>query len=104
MGVPVTSLAGESALSRLGKSVLSAVGLGELAAESPEAFVETTVRLAGDLDRLTRLRAGLRERMRGSPLMDAPRFAQGLETAYRQMWREWCGPTEASAGNGFPLP
>jgi predicted O-linked N-acetylglucosamine transferase (SPINDLY family) len=28
--------------------------------------------------------------MRASPLMDAPRFARGIEAAYREMWQRWC--------------
>ena len=46
--------------------------------------------LAGELPRLTDLRAGLRERMRLSPLTDARGFARAIEQAYRNMWRMWC--------------
>jgi predicted O-linked N-acetylglucosamine transferase (SPINDLY family) len=28
--------------------------------------------------------------MQASPLMDAPRFAQNVEAAYRSMWERWC--------------
>jgi predicted O-linked N-acetylglucosamine transferase (SPINDLY family) len=48
------------------------------------------VELAGDLARLSKLRATLRERLRHSPLMDAPRFARNVEAAYRVMWQRWC--------------
>jgi predicted O-linked N-acetylglucosamine transferase (SPINDLY family) len=71
-------------------SVLTTVGLSELIAESPEEFVALAVRLAGDLDRLASLRAGLRVRMAGSPLCDARKFTRGLESAYRSMWQRWC--------------
>jgi predicted O-linked N-acetylglucosamine transferase (SPINDLY family) len=46
--------------------------------------------LATDLPRLADLRRTLRQRMRASPLMDAPRFAAAIEAAYRHMWRKWC--------------
>jgi predicted O-linked N-acetylglucosamine transferase (SPINDLY family) len=36
------------------------------------------------------LRAGLRERLRASALMDEPAHARALEAAYRHMWRQWC--------------
>ena len=39
---------------------------------------------------LAKLRAGLRERMTRSPLMDAPRFARNMEAAYRRAWCRWC--------------
>ena len=87
MGVPVISLAGEMPVSRGGLSLLSNVGLPELVAFSEEEYVRLAVELACDLPRLAALRAGLRERLRASPLMDAPRFARSVEAALRAMWR-----------------
>ncbi len=90
MGVPVVSLAGETATSRGGASLLHAVGLGELVAQTPGEYLHIAAALAGDTQRLSALRAGLRDRMRSSPLTDADRFTRGLERAYRTMWRNWC--------------
>src|SRR5262249_55308000 len=90
MGVPTVTLAGRTALSRAGLSLLSNLGLPELVAETPEQFVGIAAGLAGDLHRLSALRASLRDRLRGSPLMDAPRFARNMEAAYRHIWRRWC--------------
>ncbi len=90
MGVPVVTLVGQSHVSRVGLSLLSNVGLPELAAATPDQYVKLAVNLAKDQDRLKALRDSLRERMRSSPLMDAPRFARDVEAAYRQMWRSWC--------------
>ena len=45
--------------------------------------------LAADGPRLRELRAGMRDRMRGSALLDARGFARNLEAAYRQMWVRW---------------
>ena len=90
MGVPVVTLAGQSAVSRAGLSQLSNLGLPELAAHSEDEYVSIAARLAGDLARLAELRKTLRARMEASVLMDVPRFARGIETAYRAMWRRWC--------------
>jgi predicted O-linked N-acetylglucosamine transferase (SPINDLY family) len=90
MGVPVVSLAGNTAVSRAGSSILSNVGLPELVANTPEEYVRLAVCLANDRPRLKDLHATLRQRMQASPLMDAPRFARNVEAAYRQMWRSWC--------------
>jgi predicted O-linked N-acetylglucosamine transferase (SPINDLY family) len=92
MGVPVVTFVGQTAMGRAGSSVLSNLGLPELAARSEEEYVRIASELAADLPRLGRLRSTLRQRMEQSPLMDAPRFARNLEAAYRQMWRRWCGP------------
>ena len=90
MGVPVVSLAGRSAVSRAGLSQLFHLGLPELVAFSEEEYVKIAGRLAGDRPRLLELRGTLRARMETSVVMDAPRFARGIETAYRAMWRRWC--------------
>lgn len=91
MGVPVVSLIGERNLGRAGLSLLSNVGLAEFAVADVDAYVETALRLAADRSRLAELRAGLRDRMRTSPLLDAAGFTRKIETAFRGMWLEWCG-------------
>ena len=93
MGVPVVTLAGRTVYSKLGKSLLRSVGLEDLAAESEDGYVEIAVALAGDLDRLERLRLGLRARVAQSPLTDNAGFTTNLEAAYRAMWRTWCTQT-----------
>jgi predicted O-linked N-acetylglucosamine transferase (SPINDLY family) len=90
MGVPVVSLAGQTAVGRGGLSILSNLGLPELVAHDAEQYVRIAAELAADLPRLSDLRATLRQRMQRSSLMDAPRFARNIEAAYREMWRRWC--------------
>jgi protein O-GlcNAc transferase len=90
MGVPVVTRVGRTVVGRAGWSQLSNLGLPELAAWSDADFVAIATRLAGDLPRLSQLRATLGERMQRSPLMDSPRFVRHLEAAYRQIWRNWC--------------
>jgi len=87
MGVPVVSLAGQTAVGRAGVSLLSNVRLPELVAATLEQYVRIAVELAGDLPRLAALRLTLRQKMLSSPLMDAPGFARDMEVAYREMWR-----------------
>jgi protein O-GlcNAc transferase len=89
MGVPVLTLAGGTCVSRQGVRFLRAVGLDELIAETPEAYVRLATEVAGDLARLSALRRGLRERMSHSPLMDAAQFTRHLEAAYRGLWERW---------------
>jgi predicted O-linked N-acetylglucosamine transferase (SPINDLY family) len=90
MGVPIVTLPGTRPVSRQTLGFLSQLGLSELAAPNAERYVEIAAELAGDLDRLAALRAGLRARMSGSSLCDGARFARGLEAAYRAMWQRWC--------------
>jgi protein O-GlcNAc transferase len=90
MGVPVITLIGRTVVGRAGWSQLSNLGLTELAANTPEQFVQIVTSLTSDLPRLSQLRSTLRQRMLQSPLTDAVRFARNIESAYRQMWRTWC--------------
>lgn len=90
MGCPVISMHGRSHASRVGLSLLNAVGLPELAVATPEQYVAQAARLAGDLQSLATMRAGLRDRLVNSPLCDARSLAQRLETAIRGLWRQWC--------------
>jgi protein O-GlcNAc transferase len=90
MGVPVVTLVGQTVVGRAGLSQLSNLELCELVGQTEEEFVRIAVTLAGDLDRLSELRRSLRERMERSPLMDGPRFAGNVESAYRLMWQKWC--------------
>lgn len=91
MGVPVITLVGHAHAGRVGLSLLTAVGLRELAAETAEEYVTRAAALAADLGSLSALRASLRERMRASRLCDAAAFAGTVEAAYREIWRRWCG-------------
>jgi predicted O-linked N-acetylglucosamine transferase (SPINDLY family) len=86
MGVPVITLAGRTCASRQGVRFLRTVGLDELIAETPEEYLRLATELAGDAPRLSVLRRGLRQRMRGAPLMDPSRFTRHLEAAYASMW------------------
>jgi predicted O-linked N-acetylglucosamine transferase (SPINDLY family) len=88
MGVPVVSLAGRMNVSRQGVRFLRCIGLAELLAEAPDDYVRSAIGLASNLPRLAALHAGLRERMSGSPVMDALRLTRDLEAAFRAMWEE----------------
>lgn len=92
MGVPLVALCGDRGIARGGASILQSMDLPELIARGPAEYVELNVRLARDRGSRDRLRATLRNRLATSPLMDGPTFVADLESAYRQMWRAWCGP------------
>ncbi len=93
MGIPVITLAGSVHAARVGCSILSQLGLTDMIAKDPEAYVSLAEDLACDRGRLAHLREELRVRMGSSSLMDAKGFCQDLETAYRDIWKIWmdCG-------------
>ena len=87
IGVPVVTLHGDRHAARVGASLLHALGLDDFIARDADNFVGMAARLAGDLPRLASLRAGMRERMRASPLMDESGFVRDLERAYLEVWQ-----------------
>ena len=89
MGVPALTLACRPPVGRLGLGMLMNLGLPEWVAYSEEEFVDKACQFAGDIQTLTELRLGMRERMLKSPLMDGPGFARGVEDAYRAMFVHW---------------
>jgi predicted O-linked N-acetylglucosamine transferase (SPINDLY family) len=91
MGVPLIVLSGSNHVSRVGVSQMSNLGLPEFIARDTSDYVNIAVTLANDLPRLTALRAGLRERLKKSPLMNVPRFTKNLEEAYQAMWKTYLG-------------
>ncbi|MBD3393420.1 MAG: tetratricopeptide repeat protein [Chitinivibrionales bacterium] len=90
MGVPVVTLAGEHHAQRVSASILRALGLDELVAGTPEEYVARVCSLARDAGGRAQLRETLRERMRTSPLCDAPGFVSRFQDAVRTMWRKRC--------------
>jgi protein O-GlcNAc transferase len=93
MGVPVVTLVGETVVGRAGLSFASNLELHDWVAHDPEQLVQIATRFAREPSHLSELRAGLRQRLQRSPLMDAARFTRDLEAAYREAWRRFCTPS-----------
>ncbi|MEY4938658.1 MAG: hypothetical protein RIQ93_393, partial [Verrucomicrobiota bacterium] len=87
MGVPVVTLAGDMHHSRVGVSLLTAVGHPEWIASSDEEFVRIAVELASSPARLAEIKATLRHEMAASPLRDETGFARHFAAALRAMWQ-----------------
>ena len=89
MGIPFITLAERPGLGRCGSSILESVGHPEWIAQSEEEYIKKAVKLASDLTALAHLRAGLREKMKASPLMDEIGFTRRIETAFQEMFVKW---------------
>jgi len=90
MGVPVLTRVGSTVVGRAGFSQLSNLGLSDWVADDDEQFVGIASARSADILRLAVLRETLRDIMSSSPLMDRPRFARNMDTAYRRMWQTSC--------------
>jgi len=90
MGVPVVTLAGRTTVGRAACSALQNLQMPQLIAQSQGEYLDIATRLAGDIAALAEMRAGLRQRMRESPLMDAAGFAREMEQVYMSVcgWKK----------------
>ncbi len=88
MAVPTMAMKGDRFLSHQGETILHNAGLPEWIAEDEDDYVNKAVRFSVDLEQLSALREGLREKAIASPLFDAQRFARNFEDALWGMWRE----------------
>jgi predicted O-linked N-acetylglucosamine transferase (SPINDLY family) len=90
MGVPVVSLIGDRHASRVGLSLLTAVGHADWATENTEAYIEKATALATHRPGREGLRQSLREDVSASLLCDHAGQASRFESALRYSWRKWC--------------
>ncbi len=84
-GLPVLTMRGSNFASRVSESLLNAIGLSELVAETPADFVKMAVQLAGDPAATEALKKTIAANRFTAPLFDAERFCRHLETAYEMM-------------------
>jgi protein O-GlcNAc transferase len=90
MGVPVVTLRGDRFVARVGASLLSNTGMGDLVAENPKEYIEKALALAADPDRLIRFREEAREILPATPVYDQRTFVKDLEHAYVRAFERWC--------------
>ena len=95
MGVPVVTVIGDRHMSRVGASLLTAIGHPEWVAASTDDYVACAIGLVSNPERLSRLRAGLRPEMQRSPLLDHVGQAVRFGLAIRECWQEWCRKNRA---------
>lgn len=85
-GLPVLTMFGETFAGRVAASLLSAIGLPELIAVTPQAYEQMAIDLATDPDKLARIRSKLAGNRLTAPLFDTGRFARNIEAAYTAMY------------------
>ncbi len=84
-GLPILTLRGQAFAARMATSLLNAMGLHDLIADSIEDFVERAVGLALDRKRHADLLERLGEDLWRRTLGDTPNFTRRLEAAYRNI-------------------
>lgn len=90
MGVPVVSRAGDRHVSRVGASLLTAVGHPEWIAQNENDYIRIASNLAAHPAQLDALRQTLRGQLLNSPLMDHASQSARFAAALRDCWQTWC--------------
>ena len=84
-GLPVLTRAGQSFASRVGASLLHAVGLPELVTHSLQAYEAMAIEMASNASSLASIRDRLAQNIPIAKLFDTMQFARDLEQAFVQM-------------------
>jgi protein O-GlcNAc transferase len=87
-GLPVITCAGNAFASRMGASLLNAVGLPQLVTWNLEQYESLALTLARDRTMLASIRAQLERNRMTCPLFDTDGFRRDLESAYTTIWEQ----------------
>jgi predicted O-linked N-acetylglucosamine transferase (SPINDLY family) len=83
-GVPVLTLPGRGFCARMGAGINATAGLETFSARDSEHFLHIARQWNDQREALAALRAGLRQRLAGTPLFDGARFIPAFEAALRE--------------------
>lgn len=86
MGVPVITFPGRTFAGRHSTSHLTNAGYPQFVAPDLAGYIDLAVSWANRLDELATIRSQMRERVRNSPLCDAPTFARDLLNLLQLAW------------------
>ncbi len=89
MGVPVITRYSNRHSTRFGYGILQNIGIGELAVESVEEYIERAVAIAQDKELLEYIHRSLRSMMKKSPVMDAKGYMREIEARYLEIWERY---------------
>ena len=88
-GLPVLTLPGKSFAARVAASILSALDMPELIAESREDYREKAIKLATNQVLLKQTKEKLDRNRLTAPLFNGQMFAQNIEKAYKVMYQRY---------------
>jgi predicted O-linked N-acetylglucosamine transferase (SPINDLY family) len=100
-GVPFITRLGSSFASRVGTSLVRALGMPELAVETLAEYESLAVELAQSTTRLADIRRRLDENKRTAPLFNTSLFRGHIEAAYDKMWERFAS---GRAPESFDVP
>jgi predicted O-linked N-acetylglucosamine transferase (SPINDLY family) len=88
-GLPVLTRPGKSFASRVASSLLHAIGLPELIAETAESYEALAIALARNPEKISALKVKLATNRFTHPLFNTALFAQRIESAYAAVYERY---------------
>ena len=104
VGLPVVTYTGGSFPSRVAGSLLHAIGMGELVADSLQGYEALALALAHDPARLAGLRARILANAKTHALFDTPRFCRDLEDTLVSLRADAAGTQVAPLPSDLSTP
>ncbi|MBU6413586.1 MAG: hypothetical protein KGS45_08930 [Planctomycetes bacterium] len=86
MGVPVITRGGTTHASRVGTSLVHAIGHAEWSATDAAGYIAAAAAMASNRGALAEIRGSLRQVMLGSPLCDGASLCREVEELYERLW------------------
>jgi predicted O-linked N-acetylglucosamine transferase (SPINDLY family) len=87
MGIPVVTFLGKVHSARVGGSILTQIKLEDLVANDVNMYINTSIKLAKNIEDIIKLRKALRSNMKKSTLCNAKLFTKHIETEYQRMYK-----------------
>jgi predicted O-linked N-acetylglucosamine transferase (SPINDLY family) len=87
--LPVLTLMGHTFPGRVAASLLCAMGMTELIANTQEKYEAIAIELATNPQKLTDIKLKLAKNRLTTPLFDTPIFTKNLEAAYTKMYERY---------------
>jgi predicted O-linked N-acetylglucosamine transferase (SPINDLY family) len=89
VGVPILTSMGQSFVSRMAASLLTAIELPELITTTQQEYEALAIELATNPQKLATIKQKLSDNRLTTPLFDAALFTKHLETAYTKMYERY---------------
>lgn len=89
MGVPVLALEGDTALSKVGATIMHGLGLGQFCCTTRQSYIEKAVYFSNQLSELNAVRLSLRDQMDVLMKQLAKQVTVFLENAFEACWAEY---------------
>jgi len=99
-GLPLLTCRGTTFPGRVAASLLGAIGMPELIAETMDEYEGRAIQLARDDSAMHDLKQKLAQNRLTQPLFDTDLFRKNIEAAYTAMWRGW---KNGEAPQGFDV-